>query len=328
MRNSTSLLSATTVVAGVIAAYLWQQLDSERNRIAELQARVSELESRPPVMPAITVPPQAAIQGLTEQSDPIPAPAADSSRSTPPPAAIEQALAANVVSTLTQDPEYCALQKNRLRMQMPRSLPDVDTELGLSPAEHEALMNLLIKQQEDSPGNPCGTRGNAPISAESIAALQQSQQAEIEMLLGARYGAWQEYQVTVEGRRRINELRATMSTSGTPLTDAQVQPLLATVVAETKRRKAETDALGNVPDGDMRARLDMEEKTLKILEDSYNRIQASSRGYLASEQWDVMKNSQEQQLMTRRSMLRAMRMQLESGAMNGQQGITILPPLQ
>jgi hypothetical protein len=328
MQKSTLLLTVTTVVAGVIAAYLWQQLDAERDHSAKLQARVSELESRPPVvMPGISAPPQAALQSSPEESGPKPGPAAVSPATSVRPAAIET-LAANVVNSLTRDPEYCALQKSQLRLQIPRAFPDVDTELGLSPKENEALMNLLIKQQEGAPGNPCGGGGNTPITAESIAALERSQQAEIQKLLGARYSAWQEYQVTVEGRRRINDLRATMSTSGTPLTDAQVRPLLATVVAETKRRKAETDALGTAPNGDLRARLEMEEKNLKILEDSYTRVQASAQGYLAPEQMAVMKNAQAQQLMSRRSTLRAMRMQLESGANNGQQGFTIIAPPQ
>jgi hypothetical protein len=329
MRNSTSLLSATTLVAGMMAAYLWHQLDAERDRNAELQARVSELESQPPVViPASTAPPQAAVQSPPEESEPTAGPAAERPGASSPPVAIEQTLAANVVSRLTQDPEFCALQKSRLRMQIPRSFPDVDTELGLSPAEYEALMDLMVRQQEDSPGNPGRSGGNTPVSPESLAALQQSQQIELERLLGARYPAWQEYQVTVEGRRSVNSLRASMSTSGTPLTDDQFNRLTATIVAETKRRKAETDALGTVPNGDQRARLDMEEKTLKILEDSYARTQASSQRYLAPEQWAQMQNSQEQYLMTRKNALRAMRMQLESGANNGQQGLAIILPPQ
>lgn len=310
MPKATSLFAATTLVVAVVAAYLWQQLDAERERGVQLQARVAELESRPPVLlPAPAPLPQPSAPEQPKPETPAPA----SGNAKPATAAAQQVAPIYLDNELTRDPEFCKLQKAQMQLAIPRALPDVDTELGLSPSEYEAFVALLVRQQESAPGNPCGTAGNTRPTPESLQALQQSQRAEIEALLGsARYGQWEEYQTTLEGRVRVNQLRSTMSTSGTPLTDAQLQPLLATVLAEQKRRKVETEAR-NYATTDPRARLEMEEQNLRILEESYKRIQEASLAYLAPEQHAVMKNSQDQQLLSQRAMLRNRRAQLDAG---------------
>ncbi len=109
----------------------------------------------------------------------------------------------------------------------------------------------------------------------------------------------------------------------TPLTDAQAEPLLATVLAEGKRRRDETAA--RVPPTDPRARLDFEEETLRLLQESYDRIVSSAQTYLSAQQLAVMKNSMTQQAALQRALLRARRTQMEAGGSTEPTQIMVAP---
>jgi hypothetical protein len=179
------------------------------------------------------------------------------------------------------------------------------------------LTELLLKQQEST--LPCGNEdGRRPRPS------LQAQQAELQSLLGAaKYAEFQEYLPTREGRLRVIQLRNALSTSDAPLTDQQAEPLLASVLAEGKRRR--DDLAARVPPDDPRGRLDFEEETINLTEASQNRLLGSAQSYLSPQQIAVMKNSMTQQVAMQRAMLRARRTRMEAGGNSGPAQVIMAP---
>lgn len=86
----------------------------------------------------------------------------------------------------------------------------------------------------------------------------------------------------------------------------------ATVLAEGKRRREEITS--RVAPTDPRARLDFEEETIKLLEESHARLISSTQAYLSPQQVAVMRNSMANQVSMQKATLRARRAQVEAGA--------------
>jgi hypothetical protein len=305
MQKTWALFAATTLIAVIVAGYLWQQLRTERERSAQLELRVAAIESRPSASnQTASAVPQSVTSAVPAQVAPLPMQGG-------PAAAVPMTMrtATLTANDITPDSPFCVLQRDQARAQIQRDYATAASELSLSVPEVEALKELLIKQRASAPGTPCG---GGPMSREAIAAAEQAQQAELAALLGSRYQQWQQFQNTVEARQRVNALRERLSASGSPLSDAQGQALLATLTAEVERSKLEAGAPKPAP-ADPGAQLDQQERTLDALERSYGRILASAAGYLSPDQLKAMKTPMDQRIKVERNFVQMQRERIASG---------------
>lgn len=309
MARLTPVFVATTLAAGIVAGIFWQQLHAERARTAQLQERVNQLELEQAAAPVV---PQIAAGSAAAAPEPLPVVAAAPTPAQPPPPAADAASSTAFIQNLTRDPEFCNAQKAQMRAALPQTYPDAAKALGLSKTESTALFDLLTRQQEGVVDMACGPQNDTRQARLSGEALMQAQQAELKTLLGpAKYAEWEEYLPSREGRVRVNQLRTALAMGDAPLTDEQAEPLLATVLAEGKRRRAENSS--RVAPADPRARLDFEEETIKLLEESHARMISSTQAYLSPQQVAVMRNSMSNQVSMQKAMLRARRAQMDAG---------------
>jgi len=314
MPRLTPLFAATTVVAAIIAGYLWKQLDAERVANAQLQQRLAQFDMNPPP-PRRSDAPRVAAAAAPSQAQapaaPVQAAAARTSGN-----AARAALSINI-RDLFKDPDYREAQRAQLRMQLPQNYPDLAKELGLTPAEAGAFFDLLARQQVDLLANSLSSSEDSDevrqAAQRAAAELSRTQQGEIEGLLGAsKYQQWKDYQQTLGARQQVNQLRTTLASAGQPLADDQAAPLLATLTAEQKRRAEE--ARSRTYPTDPAAQLDFEEQNLKDTEASNNRVLDAAQSFLSAAQLAALKSSMTQQLAMSRAFQKARRAQLDAGA--------------
>ncbi len=229
-------------------------------------------------------------------------------------AVISTVASANVINPIKPESIGASLKLNQLQQRF----PGLAKELRLTQAEAEALFDLLMQQEAAmlstlntrniDPSNPAARQELQRLQAE----LEKTQKAEFEAMLGpSKARLWQEYQPTVEARRRVNELTM-MLASSSPLTEAQAAPLVANIVAEQKRR-AEDERLRTPVPGNTRAQLEFEEQNLRLREESNRRTVDAARAYLNPEQLTLMQDSQKRINDRTRASLQARRERLESG---------------
>ncbi len=300
MSRLATLFAATTVIVGIAAVHLWQQLRAERELTAQLRARPEASTTLASGQPLPT-------GGVPAGSPAVVATALPPAAGVPAPA--------NAASFAPVNAEKPRTSAKFVQLQM--RYPGLAKELGLTSEEAEAFYDLLMKQEADL--RPAvllrSLQGsNGAIDMRELqrrrTELEKTQAAELEAQLGpARSRQWQEYQKTVEARRRVNELTMTLSTTS-PLTEEQSAPLLANVMAEHKRRTEEQTLRGPAP-ADPRGQLDYEEQTLKEREESNRRTLAFARSFLTQEQLAVMQASMTRANDNTRTTLQARRERLE-----------------
>ncbi len=283
----------------IAAVHLWQQLRAERELTAQLRARPEASTTL------------ASGQLLPTGGVPAGSPAVVATALHP-----QQACRARECRQLRTG--QCGEAQNQCEVRPAADALSGSREgAGLTSEEAEAFYDLLMKQEADL--RPAvllrSLQGsNGAIDMRELqrrrTELEKTQAAELEAQLGpARSRQWQEYQKTVEARRRVNELTMTLSTTS-PLTEEQSAPLLANVMAEHKRRTEEQTLRGPAP-ADPRGQLDYEEQTLKEREESNRRTLAFARSFLTQEQLAVMQASMTRANDNTRTTLQARRERLE-----------------
>lgn len=237
MKKIPVALAALVLVAGILGAYLWQDLREQRRVGGELAGRVAALESAPaPIAPA---PQAAAPEAPATAVVPQPAPAAVAAPPASRPAAREpgKAPAAAMLEAMTGT----AQGQEFLRTMMAQMYPDVAEEVGLTAAETDKLFALISGQQgtmtADSIALMTGTADAAATRElqRKVVEGQRAQERELQSLLGSRYSKWEEYQGVAAARQQVNQLRSTLATTGNPLSDAQVDSLVTAFAAQQAR---------------------------------------------------------------------------------------------
>jgi hypothetical protein len=330
MPRLTPLFAATTCISVVVSGYLWQQLRVERESGAQLRERVTQLEvaqqrSRQAgsvqQTAALLQPEKAAPPAAPQPQTPV---AAQTLAARPATTAARGPVSLNM-RDLLKDPDFRESQRVQLRLSMPQNYPELGKELGLSPAETDALFDLLAKQQIDqmasasfSPDDSEEVRQAARRAAEE---LSRANQAELEAMLGpTKMQQWKDYQQTLGARQQVAQLRTLLANSGNPLSEDQARPLQAAIAAEQKRRSDE--ARGRSYPTDPRAQLDFEEENLKAQEQSNNRVIEAAQSYLSSQQVAALKSTLTQQLGMSRAFAKARRAQLDQQGDAGVVGTT------
>lgn len=323
MPRLTPVFAFTTVVAGVLAFQFWQQLRAERERTAELNERVMQLElARPSVgaqaqsLPPVDAPLAAALgspsgePGVSVASGPAAAGGAQAARGSP---------AVLNLAELMNDPAFREAQREQLRAALPQNYPGLAEELGLTAQEAAALFDLLSKHQTTMLGNmaPAGPADESAVRAMQAAAqeMRRSQEAELAELLGSsRYEQWKEYQQTLPSRQRVERLRAVLASGESPLREDQAKSLVTVLASEQKRRAEQAGNVAARPAvTDPRAAMELEEENLRRTEESNRRVLENARYHLDGAQVAVLDRMLQQELTMSRAFQGARRTQMESG---------------
>lgn len=127
---------------------------------------------------------------------------------------------------LSESPEVQERLRVRFRNGLSAQYPDIDEVLQISPEQVNRLFDLLTKQYIE------GRRDrNATAGSKALADRQKANEAQIATLLGKKYAKWPEYKAGLPGRVQARDLGAALIAYDIPLTDAQVEPLIAALNA-------------------------------------------------------------------------------------------------
>lgn len=271
MKKLVAALSVALLGAGTGAGHLWRQMGELRDRIASLQAQVQAMEDRKPAVASLQV------QAAASSAATVPAGAA------PPPVAAE--------AKPVQQPSV--MTRTMLRATLTQMYPDLDQELGLQPDELDKFLDLLASQRLGGSVGPDKSKADE----QAIAAM-----------LGNRYPQWQDYQQTLPGRVQVSQLRGQLAASGSALSNAQAQPLMAALNAEQKRITEES--LKN-PQPRTTSPQELLERELQRATENNHRMVEAATPYLNAQQLDSYRQMLERQVELSRGMIRSISMMQE-----------------
>jgi hypothetical protein len=337
MNKLVLVLLAASVALGATTLHLVRELRSERAAAAQLQARVTELEStQAHAPPPLTTTPFTVVAR--------PESTAPATPSAPPPRAAPaispSLLRADVTKeermrmvrksmeqqrALLRDPEYREAMRLQQKAMLPSMYPDLAAELDLNPEQTDALMSLLADQairsmERDRPffeGQPDAA------TMQELARNQQEQQSandnEVRDLLGEdAWREWSEYRSTMGVRHEVSQLRNTLATSGAPLEESQVKPLQRALldaqqrqVEEWNRTAANTQA---ALEQNANQHLAWQEEALRRQRKHYEQLRESLRTVLNESQLRHVEQQHDAQLKLQQAHLRMMRAQTEAEA--------------
>lgn len=311
-------LSAGILTVGIVAGILWKQLDTERDRLADLRTRVTELEktqaSALAAANAVSATQAVAVADAAGASAPPPAaPGAN-------PGSRGQGMVRGLAEVLSS-PEASDMMRNQVRAALAQQYPDLAAELRLNPAEAEKFMDLLAKQASSMTGDALGmlTGGSgdaAQASQRRMIEKQLASEKEIANALGSKYSAWQDYQGTAAARQEVSQLRSLLGTGQNALTEAQSRPLIDAIGAErTRINKEEQNRMSTALRSSQN--LNLIEDQLKVMSSQNERLVNAATSHLSATQLDGYKRMLSQQ----EGMLRAIMGSMNtSGNAAGQAG--------
>jgi hypothetical protein len=231
MKVSPALLGIGLVAVSGLAFHFWQRLGEERQQIASLALMVPERQTPTAVSP-IPTPEQTSIvaeppvQASTESQL-----SANPDRSALLPKRID------IAKMQMESPEGMVLRRSRMRLSQETVFPDVDQALALTKEGADKLLDLLTNQRMRSGSQS----NNEPESPQDRAARQQKERetenAELQALLGSKYSKWQDYRENLSAWRQRSDLRIVLDAAGVPLTKTQDAALINVISAEQRTIK-------------------------------------------------------------------------------------------
>lgn len=283
-------LAVALVALGLLGGKLWRDLREER---AANQA----------LMAGIAAPAPAPVQGAAPAETPASTPPAQQPALVAVPAAAPPAAAAAVPApaAATVDdpmrdmmkaarayldtPEGQELQRVMLRQQLQQQHRDIVEKLGLSAAEVEKLLDMLVRHQmTESPIQMEAMTGGGDAAAmdamyRRLADMERAHGMELQQLLGDRFPRWLEHEREASTRQREDmrqqqsqQLRTVVTSSGrNPLTDAQFEALSTALTAEEQRFDREHGNLSM-------------QKMLEVLDERTRRLSEVAAVHLNSDQ--------------------------------------------
>jgi hypothetical protein len=240
MKTLAAVLAVALVAIGAAGGKLWRDLRDERAHNRELAATPQPVKAAPALaLPAPGHPAPPVAPGETPEV--VPAPVKRT-------VATQAGTMMESTRQLLASPEGQDFQRTMMRTMLAQQYPDLEKALGLTAAQAEALLDLLSKQASADAAEQQQLLAEPEDPAERAALYrrinetERTNEREIEGLLGARYGEWQEYQRAAANRQRDEMqrrqsqlLRAAVSSERNPLGDAQFESLSAALTAEGRR---------------------------------------------------------------------------------------------
>jgi hypothetical protein len=253
------VLAIVAIGEGAVTLHLVNQLRQERNSAQQLQARVTELESKAPLAAPgatfIAVPTQPTVSPFTaarKDGAPPPPPAVAgvftsangvAVNSFAPVAPDQEAMREQVrqgmerQAALMRDPEYRDAMLAQQKIGLRQSNPNLARDLDLTPEQADRLFSTLAEQQmrQMENTNPW-VMGEQPDQAKlqefqrKMTQQQTANENELKRALGdAKYREYQEYQSLTGVRWEADRLRTTLANAGVPLDDSLTKPLMKTL---------------------------------------------------------------------------------------------------
>jgi len=259
------VLAIVAIGEGGVTLHLVNQLREERASAQQLQARVTELESKapqaapgatfvtvpaPPVSPFAIVkkdgapPAPQAIAGVLSSSNltmvnsfsPGAAPDAEQMR---------EQIKKNMErqAALLRDPEYREAMLAQQKMGMRQANPNLARDLELTPEQADRLFSTLAEQQMRQMENTTPwTWGEQPDPAKleefqrKMTQQQTANENEIKRVLGdAKFREYQEYQSLSGVRWEADRVRTALANAGVPLDENLTKPLLKTLQEQQQK---------------------------------------------------------------------------------------------
>jgi hypothetical protein len=234
-------LAVATVAFGGTSTYLWQQLDEERTRTAQLEQKAAELGARlgelQEARARFAEQPQASVgnivSGMTAASaprdaspEPLPGDATNSAKPEEPVWTVRRA---------DRSPAFQKMMRSQVRANNKRLYADIGPKLGLDKETGNKLIDLLTEQQ--LPNFDAPPEVNDPASWQRYHEEKQRQnQAQIADLIGADKAlALKEYQESIPARMEVDMLARQLEGNDVALSAEQRKRLVDVYVEERKR---------------------------------------------------------------------------------------------
>jgi hypothetical protein len=326
MQRFASLFAATALVAAIVAGYLFVQLRAEHLRSAQLRERIVQLEvAQRAALASAPIEPSGP-RGRPMHDLPV-APEGSEAASVPAQGGTPVAEARPNASRmnnrdLMKDPDFRAAQLAQRRMQLQRNYADLAKELSLSPAQVDALFDLMARQQLARMSEPGVIAANAQSANDEASrsalrnAMEESrraQEAEIATLLGdAKFREFKEYQDTMGARQRVTQLRSQLAMQGQLLAEEQVKPMITAMAAEQKLVSQQMAERERPQRGDATAQIAYREAALKITEESNRRLLRAASSHLDAKQLESLEALLEQDATMSRTNLRLQRARMDA----------------
>lgn len=235
MKSLSVILAMALVATGGAGLHFRREAGAGQQQIAELQAQLQELQRQRPAQAwdtrASTASPPT--QAVTEM--------ADTTQPAAPPVVAAASLIPDIATMRAQmaSPEATAQRRQLTRLLMERSNPYISEALGLTPEETNQLLDALAMHQEvGSAIFTAPADGSSPPSPQErmakIQAQQQTNESELQAMLGNKYLQWQDYRETRAAWQQLRDLHAVANAGGTPLTDSQGKSLVAALLVEQR----------------------------------------------------------------------------------------------
>lgn len=296
-------LAVATVAFGGSSIYLWQQLEQERARSAqvekqsaELSGRLAELEkARAQFAERRVANAGNSIAGQIDNVHP--------SAAAPPAPAAEPAVSAKsagepvwTVRRPEHSPAFQKMMRSQIRANNKRVYADVGTKLGLDAETTSKLIDLLTDQQLPSFDAPRDV--NDPADWQRLQEEKQRQgMAQIAELIGPeKTAALQEYQQSLPARMEVDMLARQLEGYDAALSADQRKRLIDVYVEERKRVP--------MPEGYDGMDPETYQKSVNNWQDDYNRRTAEEAArILNSDQLTAFNEMQQWQKEMRENMV-------------------------
>jgi hypothetical protein len=253
------LCAVLVVVGGVISTNLWGQLHAERELAVHLRTEVSAAIKldRLAVPTSLPGPPTTANMAEggppeTDSSAIIPArrrpTVAEAYAAQAPDAEAARRRRAEQQRDLWKDPGYRKARLAQLRASIVRANTGLADELGLAPAEADALFDLLAEHELNvnaSSAELAAALGDSSVRQvnNTMQEIIQRRDAAIAAQLGSvKYAQWQQYGQNSPARSQADAMRSALAQANQPLSPVQLKSLSAVLVTEFRRQREERTA--------------------------------------------------------------------------------------